>query len=303
MSDVPPIEAVILTWNSDHEIERCLETLSVAMVECGRGGMIHVIDNGSTDNTLKVVEVTQAGLHGVEIRPHAMGVNAGTTVSRNFALRQARAPFVLVADSDTEFLPGSVKAMVDRMKATPHAGLVAPQLYYPNGEEQENCRRFPTAKTKILRTLVARTGRGERFRFRDESYGPTPLRPVDCAISACWLLRHQAVEQVGYLDENIFYSPEDTDYCLRLRLGGWKVIWDRQIKVVHHTKRLSHKGFFNSHARSHASGLRYFWRKHGFFWRRKNLYARFPEAPPETPKADPESVIGAEAKEEITVRA
>ena len=303
MSDTPPIEAVILTWNSDHEIERCLETLAAAMLEYDRGGIIHVIDNGSTDNTLKVVEVTQAELDGVEVKAHAMGKNTGTTVSRNFAMRKATAPYVLVADSDTEFPLDSVKAMVKRMEATPHAGLVAPQLYYPNGEEQENCRRFPTAKTKILRTLVARTGWGERWRFKDESYGPTPLRPVDCAISACWLLRRAAVDHVGYLDEEIFYSPEDTDYCLRLRLGGWKVIWDRQIKVVHHTKRLSHKGLFNSFARSHASGLKYFWRKHGFFWRRKNLYARFPEAPPVTTSVNPDPPVETPAKKEVPVRA
>lgn len=297
MSDRPPLEAVILTWNSAHEIERCLQTLATGMMECGDGGVIHVIDNGSKDNTIAVVEAIASSLTSVEICCHAMGFNTGTTVSRNFALKKVRAPFVMVADSDTEFPKGAVAAMVARMKATPHAGLVAPQLYFPNGDQQENCRRFPTVKTKILRTLVARTGFGDGMRQRDESYSPQELREVDCAISACWMLRTAAVEQIGLLDEKIFYSPEDTDYCLRLWMHGWRVIWDRQIKVIHHTKRLSHKSFFNFFARSHAKGLRYFWRKHQFFMRRSKLYSRFPEEPPVASDADLGAKVVVEEKE------
>ena len=278
-SKVPPLEAVVLTWNSVSEIEICLRSMAACFKEYQPGGVIHVVDNGSTDGTVAMVEALAEEIAGVEIRCHPLGENTGTTFSRNVALKQVTAPFLLVADSDTEFPPGSITALVKTLKSHSLAGLVAPQLFFPDGEEQENCRRFPTIWTKVLRTLVARFGVGERLREKNESYAPQPSLEVDCAISACWMLRKAAVDQIGLLDEEIFYSPEDTDYCVRLRLGGWKLVWDRRIKVTHHTKRLSHKGFFNSHARSHTLGLRYFWRKHDFRWRREGLYARFPAAP------------------------
>jgi len=99
---------------------------------------------------------------------------------------------------------------------------------------------------------------------------------VDHCISACWLVRREAIEEVGLLDERIFYAPEDVDYCLRMWLNGWEVLYVPTAEVVHHTQRRSHRSM--RMAWVHAKGLFYYFRKHRYWLSRKNLYHRIKEA-------------------------
>jgi GT2 family glycosyltransferase len=253
---------VSLTWNSERYVPEYLTTLFADASASGMSVEVLVVDNGSQDGTLGQLALWQD--KHAELRVLRQTSNRGTTVSRNLALREVRGDYVLVVDSDTRIPPGTLRGLkegFDQLAATTPLGLLCPKLTYPNGDAQESARRFPTVFTKGLRLL-----RWETLRRWEESI-PAVLAgqatPVDYAISAAWFFKRSLLDEVGLLDEKIFYAPEDTDYCARVWARGKEVWYYPSVTVIHDCQRMTNKKPFSKMGMSHASGLFYYWRKHG----------------------------------------
>ena len=208
---------VVLSWNSSRYIDACVRSL--VREGAGQHDEIWVVDNGSTDGTAEILK----GL-AVEF-PDMMTVvylteNKGTTVSRNLALSRARGAYVAVVDSDVMVPRGTISSLIATLDADPKCGLVAPRMVFPSGRAQLSTDVFPTLQRKIQRLLALK-------RIERQSEGqpvPSVPMPVDYAISAFWLLRREVIDVVGLLDERIFYSPEDVDYCIRVWRSGFSVV-------------------------------------------------------------------------------
>jgi len=269
------VSGVVLTWNSARYIERCLQSL-VADAEKGRlESEIFVVDGGSSDGTWEIL--SRLAHANPKIKPIQLGKNLGTTASRNIAIRQARGDFLLILDSDAEVRPEALRRLCAALEESPKAGIAAPRLFYPDGSVQISCKRFPVTLGKILK--FAPVGSLQRLGERTEAYPPEIYAEdfrrvvrVDHCISACWLVRREALEDVGLLDERIFYSPEDVDYCLRMWLAGWEVLYVPSAEVVHHAQRKSHKSLRIAFV--HAQGLIYYFRKHRYWLSRRGIYHR-----------------------------
>ncbi len=89
-------------------------------------------------------------------------------------------------------------------------------------------------------------------------------KAVDYVISAMWVLKKEVLEKVGYLDENIFYAPEDVDYCRRLWLSGYSVVYDTRVSAIHHAQEISRGFKLNNATSSHIKGLIYYFWKHRY---------------------------------------
>jgi len=273
------ISAVVLTWNSARYIERCLRSAIADAHHAGIELEIFVVDGGSTDGTTEILSRLSKEMS--ELKIILLGKNLGTTVSRNIAIKKSRGKYVLILDSDTEILPGTLGTLCRALEEVPRGGIVAPRLLYPDGSVQPSCKRFPTAPLKVCKfipvSLFQRLGEAAEL-YPRELYSKDfkEVLRVDHCISACWLVRREAIEEVGLLDEKIFYAPEDVDYCLRMWLSGWEVLYVPSAEVVHYTQRRSHKSL--RMAWVHAKGLFYYFRKHGYWLSRKNLYCRIKEA-------------------------
>ncbi|MEN6474571.1 MAG: glycosyltransferase family 2 protein [Syntrophaceae bacterium] len=263
------ISFVILTWNSQGYIKRCVSSYAVALDKDGLSGEFLIVDNGSQDNTLAVlrddVETSLSPNHAVKVIP--LKENVGTTVSRNMAIRRASGKFIIVCDSDTEFSQGSFLPALDYLMKNPEVGIVAPLLLWPDGEPQPTVRRFPTLIAKVLKVMdIVFHLPVKNIDFYPDFPWDTVMT-VQTAASAFWILNKGLVEKVGYFDEKIFYSPEDLDYCFRIWRLGLKVVFYPDIKIIHHAQRLSRRNPFSRHALSHFGGLLYFFRKHGYMFR------------------------------------
>src|SRR5690606_21095374 len=96
----------------------------------------------------------------------------------------------------------------------------------------------------------------------------------DYAISAFWLFRRRLLDEVGYLDERIFYSPEDVDYCLRVWEAGYKVVYDPRVHAIHDAQEISRGFRMARFTWSHIGGLLYLFRKHRYMLGHRRLYRR-----------------------------
>ena len=193
-----------------------------------------------------------------------------TTYSRNAALRKCRGRHILILDSDAYIDHAALKALIGYLHDHPRTGIAAPRVVYPTGDFQLSCDVFPTIGRKALRFFFLKEL--ERLDRKLSAVDEPVL--VDYAISACWLVRRDVLDTVGYFDEEIFYSPEDADYCLRAWEKGFEVVYVPQVSIVHDAQELSRGFQLTRFHLSHLRGLLYLQWKHRYYFGRSLLYRR-----------------------------
>jgi len=269
------ISAIILTWNSEKYIGKCVESLVESIKFSGEDFEIFIFDNGSQDKTVEIVKKLCGRFSSIELTE--LKENRGTTYSRNLGIKRARGEYVLILDSDVEIEKETVKELLKALKEDLKTGIIAPKLLYNSGQLQFSFKRFPTLKTKIFKVLGSSFAFFQRLAEKDELYGEkSDIFYPDYCISACWLVRKEVFEKVGLFDENIFYSPEDVDYCLRVWLSGYRVVYYPFVKALHHTQRVSYRD--KKIALRFIGGLFYYFKKHRYLFCRNGVYKKISKA-------------------------
>ena len=250
---------IILTWNSEKYITACLKSL---ILEAERSCLVYeifLVDNGSKDRTAPIVAAFEVAFPD-KINSIFLDKNHGTTYPRNLALRKARGKFICIMDSDVELGQDVLNQLIQGLEKNPGAGMIAPKLLYPDGNLQKSIDSFPTVLSKIKRYFFLK-----QIEKREAKQNRTSgIFPVQYAISAMWMIKRAVLDRIGLLDENIFYSPEDVDYCYRIWRSGYQVIYHADASAIHHTQEIS-RGFKLTRATiSHARGLIYYFIKHRY---------------------------------------
>jgi N-acetylglucosaminyl-diphospho-decaprenol L-rhamnosyltransferase len=266
----PRYTVVILTWNSRQHVVPCLESLAVASP--GERPELVVIDNGSRDGTPDLVR---------QLAPWARLIcnrqNRGVAAARNQGLVLARTPFSIILDVDTVVLPGAFTRLLDFLESAPNVGVCGPRLMLPDGHVQPSCQLFPTLLDKVVRQLPGDAGRRWLHDVELADWDHRGIRDVDYVVGACQAIRMEALYSVGWLDERIFYGPEDVDLCLRMHLDGWRVVYLGDAVVRHECQRVTRKRL-NFLTVRHVLGLAHLYRTHGYLWSRASLYRRIAAA-------------------------
>jgi len=265
----PRYTVVILTWNSRQHVGPCLDSLSHASP--GEPFEVIVIDNGSTDGTPEIVRERAPGARLIRNRE-----NRGVAAARNQGLVLARTPYSIILDVDTVVGEGAFSRLLDFLESSPDVGVVGPRLVMPDGHVQPSCQLFPTVVDKLARQLPG--GLGDRFLREVElaDWDHEGLRDVDYVVGACQAIRMRALHSVGWLDERIFYGPEDVDLCLRMHLAGWRVVYLGDASVRHECQRVTRKRL-NMLTLRHIMGLAHLFATHRYVLSRESLYRRIEE--------------------------
>jgi hypothetical protein len=124
------------------------------------------------------------------------------------------------------------------MEATPAAGMAGCIVRNPDGSEQKaSRRRIPDPWVGLVRYLhlerfSSRITQSKRLNLVDE---PLPDRPVPVqAVSGSFMLvRREALDEVGPLDERYFLHCEDLDWFARFARSAWKIYFVPDVEVVH----------------------------------------------------------------------
>lgn len=257
------ISVVILTFNSAKTITRCLESLHASLDALDLEYEVLVVENGSTDATVAALEEFVPVYSG-RLDITRLDTNMGTTVSRNMALRKATGKHIVVMDSDAYVKSEAIVELRRHLMSNDTCGMAVPSMTYADGRYQISCDQFPTLWRKFQRFF------GLKKLEDGAADNRQPGGPIDYAISAFWMFPRSVMEKVGYLDERIFYSPEDVDYCIRIWQAGYSIHYSDQVSVIHDAQEISRpKGLLgiNRFTLSHIKGLFYLFIKHRYMWR------------------------------------
>jgi GT2 family glycosyltransferase len=218
------LSIIIVNWNTKDLLLQCLDSLYQGAK--GIEKEIFVVDNSSSDGSGALVRKRFPEINLIE-NP----VNWGFAKANNQALSLSKGRYFLLVNPDTQVKDQAIERMLSFMNAHLEAGLVGAQLLNANGSKQNSIANFPSLATELLNKSLLRWLFPEKFPGKETDYaGPVE---VDSVIGACMLVRREAVDQVGFLDEEYFLFLEETDWCYRIKKAGWKIYHIPQVEVLH----------------------------------------------------------------------
>ena len=223
----PRVSVLVVSYNAREHVLACLASLA-AHVPIPHE--VVVVDNASADGTVAALRERFPAAAVV-----ANEANVGFSRANNQALRNARAPYVLVLNGDAQVRPGCVEALAAVLDARADVGIVGPRTRFPDGRIQVSFgpRPSPLGEWRQRRLVHGvRDGRPEWI-SRAEALAAREHEPAWVS-GSCFLARREALEAVGGFDEGFFLYQEDVDLCLRVRAAGWRIVYTPRAEVVHH---------------------------------------------------------------------
>ncbi len=248
------VSIIIVNWNTRDLLAQCLQ--SICDAASNLSFEIIVVDNASTDGSQALVRQSFPNVRLIENTE-----NVGFARGNNQGLAVSKGRYALLLNSDALLLANAAQMMLDLAEAKPQAGIVGAQLLNPDDSFQASHTPFPNLWQEFLtlsglgRMLY---GRWYPSRGPEEDKGPQRVGYVE---GACMLVRREAFEDVGGLDEGYFMYAEEVDWCYTMREKGWQVWYQPAAKVVHLGGGSSRSQRTQREADLYRSRVRFF-RKH-----------------------------------------
>jgi GT2 family glycosyltransferase len=227
----PQLDIVIVNWNTGVFLRQCLEAVEAASKSTFDLGLVAVVDNASSDDSL-------SGISDIRLPLRVMRntENRGFAAASNQGAREGAGDFVLFLNPDTRVSPlalaRSIAFMTDPLNA--EIGICGGRIVGETGVEESSCSRFPT-----LWMLVAKmTGLAQLFprwipRQRVETAELRGSGIVDQVIGAYFLIRRELFESLDGFDERFFVYLEDVDLAYRSRQRARPSYYLADVDVYH----------------------------------------------------------------------
>jgi hypothetical protein len=230
------IAIVIVTYNSAQFIGTCIGSIHDNLKHLRY--QIFVVDNGSKDETLRIVREAYSGVTLITNES-----NIGFSAANNIGIRSCDAKYVCLLNADTRVTEKSLNILYSFMEDNLNAGISGPMFLNNDSTFQRSIITFPTLWYEIKYHLTYNfypfsklfSGLLDYARVTAEQSKIETPTLVDAIPGACMFLRKAVLDEIGLLDEDYFLFSEENDLCFRARKhGGWDVIYVPSAKVMHY---------------------------------------------------------------------
>ncbi len=218
------LSVIIVNWNTRDFLARCLSSITQAVQRMK--AEVFVVDNASSDESGKTVKENFTEVMLIENEK-----NLGFAAANNQALKQSKGRYLLLLNPDTQVREGAIQKLISFMNLRPDVGITGVQLLNSDGSKQNSIANIPSLATELLNKSLLEWLFPKRFPGKRRNY-PEPIE-VESVIGACMMVRREALDQVGMLDEDYFLFLEETDWCYRMKKAGWKTYHVPQAEVYH----------------------------------------------------------------------
>jgi len=224
------VSIIVVAWNVRKLVYDCLKSV----YEQTKGVSFEVIyvDNASSDNTVDMVRDEFPDVRIIENE-----ANEGFIKANNQGIEIARGRYVLLLNSDTIVLDNAIAKTVRFADEHPEAAAVGCKILNPDGTLQRCCFMSHSILNSLLSaTYLYKIFPKSRFFGREAMtwWDFNDVREVE-VIGGCYaLVRKEAIEEVGLMDERFFFYGDDVDWCYRFRKRNWKVIFTPEAQIIHY---------------------------------------------------------------------
>jgi len=228
VSGEPALTVVTVTYSPGSHLDRFLSSLTVAT---DRPLTVVIADNGSSDGT---PEEAVERYPGTRLLRTGANLGYGTAVNRAVATVPPDQEFILIANPDVTWGPGSIDALTDAIGRWPRAATLGPLIRDPDGSVYPSARHLPSLIRGGMHAVVGFAWKANPWSkaYRQERLEPSE-RPVGWLSGSCLLVRRKAFDAIGGFDERYFMYMEDVDLGDRLGRAGWLNVYVPDSEILH----------------------------------------------------------------------
>jgi N-acetylglucosaminyl-diphospho-decaprenol L-rhamnosyltransferase len=253
------VAVVVVTYSPGASLAAFLDSLAMATdlpVE------VVLADNGSTDGSVEEAS------HRSGVRVVETGGNVGYGRAANIGVHGTTAEFVVVANPDIEWEPGSLDLLLAAAERWSQGAAFGPLIHTPDGAIYPSARALPSLGRGIGHALCGWWWPSNPWTaaYRVEKEAPRE-RTAGWLSGSCLLLRRDAFDAVGGFDPGYFMYFEDLDLGDRLRQARWQNVYVPSATVLHTGGHATSRDAARMAAEHHRSAWRYLSRKYrGLRW-------------------------------------
>jgi len=238
------LSIIIVNYNTGKLLSDCLA--SIFRFTHKVSFEVIVIDNGSTDDTLRQLKPFRKRLKLIRNK-----TNLGFAKANNQGIRLAQSAHLLLLNSDTKITDDAIGTLYEQAVSRQSA-IAGPRLLNADGSPQSSTAPFYSLPV----TAFSLFG-GDRFLRRS----PARQAKVDWLSGACFLIDRRLIDKIGLLDENFFMYIEEMEFCYRAKKAGFATWYFPEAAVLHLVRGSSPEGKQKIILWIYQ-GLLYFYQKH-----------------------------------------
>ncbi|MBN1764019.1 MAG: glycosyltransferase family 2 protein [Sedimentisphaerales bacterium] len=224
------VTIIIVNWNTRDILRDCLKSIYAQTRNITFE--VIVVDNASADNSVQMIRTEFPQIILIENAD-----NRGFAAGNNQGLEIARGRYVLLLNPDTIVLEGAIQKTVIFAEQHPKVAVIGIRNDRPGGRLIKNCFQFASVQNLIISSLgLHRLFPQSRFFGRERLlwWDYQSVREVDVVAGCCMLVRREAIDRAGMMDEAYFMYGEEMDWCWRFKKAGWKILYYPDARIIHY---------------------------------------------------------------------
>jgi len=215
------LSVIIVSYNTRSLLDKCLSTLIHDAVNFSINIEIIVVDNASADGTENMIRERYPKVHLLINRK-----NLGFGQANNTGIKIAQGRKILLLNSDTQTLPGSLQALLIYLNKYPKS-IVGGKLFNPDGSKQTSSG----PRMNVFNVFLMLFMKGDKLGLT--RYSPNSDRKVGWVSGACLSADSEVFRDGLFFDENIFMYMEEIDLCKRAENKGYSIRFCPEAKFIH----------------------------------------------------------------------
>lgn len=236
------LSVIIVNYNVEYFLEQCLNSVKTALKNVS--GEVFVVDNNSIDQSVEMVRNKFPEYHLIANKD-----NRGFSKANNQAMEICQGEYVLLLNPDTVVEEDTFEKVVAFMDAHQDAGGLGVRMLDGKGKFlPESKRGLPTPKVAFykifgLSRLFPKSKKFGQYHLGHLSEFET--NEIEILSGAFMLMRKEALDKVGLLDEAFFMYGEDIDLSYRIIKGGYKNYYFPETRIIHYKGESTKKSSVN----------------------------------------------------------
>ena len=210
------LSIIIVSWNVREKLK---DNLRAIFESKNINFEVFVVDNNSADDTVSMIKK-----HYPQVKLIANQENLGFAKANNQAIKQASGEYVLLLNPDMRVFDDTLARMFSWMNAHEKAWVATCRLIDESARVVRQVRQFPTLLNQLFIALkIPHIFPGVLKKYLREDFDYKKAAVVDSIRGAFFMIRREATEKIGLLDERFFLWFEEVDYCKRVKEAGGEV--------------------------------------------------------------------------------
>lgn len=217
---MPRIALVTVTYNGETVWPEFLDSV---LSQQGVDWHLVVVDNASTDGTIKMVRAAQDTRITLIASDRNVGVAEGNNQGTRWALDHGYGEILLI-NNDTAFGPDLLHRLSSTLTDSGAGAVSALIPYY----DQPDISWYSGGHFSRSRGMLSlHDGQDQPFSVGDTAF------PTDYAPTCCVLFSAKVFDQIGLMDEKYFVYWDDVDFLWRMKRAGISILVDPSAIMLH----------------------------------------------------------------------